>query len=63
MDKELLTRIAVALEAINSNLDSINNSLSETAVSLDSLEKNFDSLISVNRDSRFLCITGNVITN
>ena len=58
MNEELITRIAVALEGINS-------SLSEIAVSLDSLEKNIDGCISCSRDgrSKYICITGDVYTN
>ncbi len=58
MNEELITRIADALEGINS-------SLSEIAVSLDSLEKNIDGCISCSRDgrSKYICITGDVYTN
>ena len=58
MNEELLTRIAEALEGINSNL-------SEIAVSLDSLDKNIDGCISVSQNgkSRYLCISGDIYTN
>lgn len=62
MNEELLTRLVEALEGINENLDVINSSLSEMSVSLDSLEKNLNRCISVNGNSRFLCITGNIST-
>lgn len=57
MNEELITRIADALEGINS-------SLSEIAVSLDSIDKNIDGCISVSQNgkSRYLCISGDVYT-
>lgn len=54
--EELLERIAVALEGIDRHLTDISESL-------DSLDKGFNGLIAVNRDNRFLCITGNVMTD
>ncbi|MCI9006220.1 MAG: hypothetical protein HFH39_13550 [Lachnospiraceae bacterium] len=62
MNEELLTRIAVALEGINENLDVINSSLAETSVSIYKMEKNLEGCISVNGKSQFLCITGDVST-
>lgn len=58
MNEELLTRIAEALEGINSNL-------SEMSISLDSMDKNIDGCISSDRSgkSRYLCISGDVYTN
>lgn len=55
MNEELLTRLVVALESINSNL-------SDIALSLERLDRNLDGCISVNGKNQFLCITGNVST-
>lgn len=62
MNEELLTRLVVALESINENLDVINSSLTDMSVSLNNMDKNLDGCISVNGNSHFLCITGNVST-
>ena len=62
MNEELLTRMVDALESINENLDVINSSLSDASVTLNSIDKNLEGCISVNGQSRFLCITGNVST-
>ena len=60
MNKELLTRLVIAIESINENLDVINSSLADVSVSLYKMEKNLEGCISVNGKSRFLCITGDV---
>lgn len=62
MNEELMTRMVDALESINENLDVINSSLLDVSVSLNSMEKNLEGCISVNGESQFLCITGNVTT-
>ena len=62
MNEELLTRLVVALESINENLNAINSFLSDVSVSLNSIDKNLEGCISVNGKSQFLCITGNVST-
>lgn len=56
MNEELFARLVDALE-------SINNNLSEIAVSLDSLDKTLEGCVAVNGNNRFLCITGNIMTN
>lgn len=62
MNEELLTRLVVALESINENLNIINSSLIDVSVSLNSMEKNLDGCIAQNGNNHFLCITGNVST-
>ena len=62
MHEEQLTRIADALEGINSNLEGINSALADISVSLDSLDQTLTGCICTYGNSNFLCITGNVST-